>query len=125
MPQVFASVSGKKICELKGYSALYGSVFDKDGSFDSAVALLFRAPKSYTGENVVEITVHGGLYLTRRLLRATLDAGARLAEAGEFTRRAFLNGKMSLSQAEAVTSLISARGKEEAKAALAVISAVW
>ncbi len=117
--RIFASNSGKKLCELKGYRALYGSVFDKDGSFDSAVALVFRAPKSYTGENVVEITVHGGIYLTRRLLRAALDAGARLAEAGEFTKRAFLNGKMSLSQAESVAELISAEGFSQAKAALA------
>lgn len=117
--KVFASNSGKKLCEIKGYRALYGSVFDKDGTFDNAVALVFRAPKSYTGENVVEITVHGGLYLTRRLLRAALEAGARLAEAGEFTRRAFLNGKMSLSQAESVAELISAEGFSQAKAALA------
>lgn len=117
--KVFASHSGKKLCEIKGYTALYGSVFDKDGNFDNAVALVFRAPKSYTGENVVEITVHGGLYLTRRLLRATVEAGARLAEAGEFTKRAFLNGKMSLSQAESVSELISAEGVGQAKAALA------
>jgi tRNA modification GTPase len=117
--KLFEAKSGKKLSEIKGYSALYGSVFDKDGVFDSAVALVFRAPKSYTGENVVELTVHGGLYLTRRLLRATVEAGARLAQAGEFTRRAFLNGKMSLSQAESVAELISAEGMGQAKAALA------
>jgi len=116
--KVFVSRSGKKIAEKEGYSALYGSVCDKDGVFDNAVALLFRAPKSYTGEDVVEITVHGGIYLTKRLLRATIDSGARLAEAGEFTRRAYLNSKMTLSQAEAISSLISAKGQEQAKAAL-------
>jgi len=116
---VFTSRSGKKLDELSGYSALYGNVFDKNGVFDTAVALVFRAPKSYTGENVVEITVHGGIYITRRLLRAAVDAGARIAEAGEFTRRAYLNGKMSLSQAESVTELISAQGDQQVKAALA------
>lgn len=116
--KIFASRSGKSLRELSGYSALFGDVFDKDGTFDNAVALIFRAPKSYTGENTVEITVHGGIYLTKRLLRAAVSNGARLAQAGEFTKRAFLNGKMTLSQAEAVTSLISAQGAEQAKAAL-------
>ncbi len=117
---VFAAQSGKKLVNSRGYTAYFGRVFDKSGSFDNAVALVFRAPKSYTGEDVVEITVHGGIYLTRRLLRAAVSAGARLAEAGEFTRRAYLNGKMTLSQAEAVTSLISAQGDQQARAALAV-----
>lgn len=118
--KIFKAQSQKSLCESKGYRAHFGSVYDSEGDFDTAVALVFRAPKSYTGEDVVEITVHGGLYITKRLLRAALENGARLAAAGEFTKRAFQNGKMSLSQAEAVTSLISARGKEEAKAALAV-----
>lgn len=118
--KIFKAQSKKSLCESKGYRAHYGNVYDSEGEFDTAVALVFRAPKSYTGEDACEITVHGGLYITKRLLRAALENGARLAEAGEFTKRAFQNGKMSLSQAEAVTSLISARGKEEAKAALAV-----
>jgi len=116
--KIFVSHSGKTLSELSGYSAIFGNVYDKDGVFDNAVALVFRAPKSYTGENTVEITVHGGIYLTKRLLRAAVSNGARLAQAGEFTKRAFLNGKMTLSQAEAVTSLISAQSAEQAKAAL-------
>ncbi len=115
---VFVSKSGKKISEKEGYTALFGNVYDKNGIFDTAVALIFRAPKSYTGEDVVEITVHGGIFLTKKLLRAVLEAGARLAEAGEFTKRAFLNGKMSLTEAEAVASLISAQGESQARAAL-------
>ncbi len=118
--RVFKAQSGKALSSARGYSAHFGKVFDREGTFDTAVALVFRAPKSYTGEDTVEITVHGGIYLTRRLLRAAVSAGARLAEAGEFTKRAFLNGKMSLSQAEAVTALISAQGAEQARAALAV-----
>ena len=115
---VFISKSGKKISEKEGYTALYGNVFDKNGIFDSAVALIFRNPKSYTGEDVVEITVHGGIFLTRKLLRTVLENGARPAEAGEFTKRAYLNNKMSLSEAESVSSLISAQGESEARAAL-------
>lgn len=116
--RVFKSKSGKKIIEKEGYTALFGTVYDEGGEFDTAVALVFRAPKSYTGENIVELTVHGGSYLTKRLLRAVIKSGARPAEAGEFTKRAFLNGKMTLSQAEAVTSLISAEGEGAARAAM-------
>ncbi len=117
---VFKALSGKALSSARGYTAHFGKVYDGEQAFDTAIATVFRAPKSYTGEDIVEITVHGGVYLTRRLLRAVISAGARLAEAGEFTKRAFLNGKMSLSQAEAVSALISAQGAERAKAALAV-----
>lgn len=113
---VFSAVSGKKIFETPGYRALYGKVRDGETIIDDAVALVFRAPKSYTGEDVVEISCHGGLYILKRVLRAVLNAGAVPAEGGEFTKRAFLNGKMDLSEAEAVMSLISASG-EEARAA--------
>ena len=113
---VFSAVSGKKISETPGYRALYGKVHDGETVIDDAVALIFRAPKSYTGEDVVEISCHGGLYILKRVLRAVLNAGAVPAEGGEFTKRAFLNGKMDLSEAEAVMSLISASG-EEARAA--------
>ncbi len=82
---------------------------ETDQPVDQAVVTVFRAPNSYTGEDVVEISCHGGVYVTRRVLEAALHAGARLAEPGEFTRRAFLNGKMDLSQAEAVADLIQAR----------------
>ena len=113
---VFSAVSGKKISETPGYRALYGKVYDGETVIDDAVALVFRAPKSYTGEDVVEISCHGGLFILKRVLRAVLNAGAVPAEGGEFTKRAFLNGKMDLSEAEAVMSLISASG-EEARAA--------
>lgn len=105
--------------ETPGYTALYGHVFDKDGDIDECVALVFREPHSYTGENVVELSCHGGIYLLQRALRAVLDAGASPAEAGEFTKRAFLNGKMDLTKAESVMDLISANGKLAAKTALA------
>lgn len=117
--KVFISFSGKKniLSTVKGYSAKYGKIIDKQEFIDDAVALVFRAPNSYTGENVVEISCHGGLYLTRRVLRAVLNSGAVLAEPGEFTKRAFLNGKMNLSQAESVMDLISAKGARASKIA--------
>ena len=117
--KVFRPITDKKITEMKGYTAAYGKVFDENEPIDEAVALVFRAPHSYTGEDVVELSCHGGLYVTKRVLRAVLKSGAVPAEAGEFTKRAFLNGKMGLTEAEAVMDIISARGSQSAKAALA------
>lgn len=104
---------------LPGYTAAYGHIHDREGDIDECVALVFRAPHSYTGEDVVELSCHGGLYLLQRALRALLEAGARAAAPGEFTRRAFVNGKMDLTQAEAVMDLIGATGRLAAKTALA------
>jgi tRNA modification GTPase len=84
---------------------------------DEVLLTVFRAPRSYTGEDVVEISGHGGVVVAQTVLRVLLEGGARPAEPGEFTRRAFLNGKMDLTQAEAVMDLISARGEASAKAA--------
>ena len=109
---------GKTLTSLNGYQAAYGHVFDVDGDIDDCVALVFRAPHSYTGEDTVELSCHGGTYILRRVLRAAIAAGARPAAGGEFTRRAFLNGKMDLSGAEAVMDLIAAEGKIAAKTAL-------
>lgn len=114
--RVFSCVGDKKLRNAKGYTAYYGKVHDGDTPIDDAVALVFRAPKSYTGEDVVELSCHGGLFVLQRALRAVFNAGAVPAEGGEFTKRAFLNGKMDLSEAEAVMSLISASG-EDARAA--------
>lgn len=100
-----------KVMEMKGYTAKYGKVTKNGEVIDEAVLLIFRAPYSYTGEDVAEISCHGGLFVTREVLRAVLDEGAVLAGPGEFTKRAFLNGKVDLSQAESVMDIISARGK--------------
>ena len=116
--RVFRSTSGKKLAEISGYSALYGHVFDKKGDIDEVVALNFRAPHSFTGENAVEFSCHGSVYILKRTLAALIAAGARLARAGEFTRRAFENGKMDLSAAESVMSLIGAQSELEHSAAL-------
>lgn len=118
--KIFVSVSGKKAQDMKGYTAAFGRVQDKDGNkVDDAVLLVFRGTKSYTGENTAEISCHGGLFLTRKILKLAIEAGAAPAAAGEFTKRAFLNGKMDLTGAEAVMQLISANGEQALKAAVA------
>ncbi|MGN0554887.1 MAG: tRNA uridine-5-carboxymethylaminomethyl(34) synthesis GTPase MnmE [Candidatus Fimenecus sp.] len=114
--RIFKTVSGLKLNTLSGYKAAFGTVFLDEKPLDEAIATVFRAPKSYTGEDVVEISCHGGLYVTKQVLRAALQSGAVPAEAGEFTKRAFLNGKLDLAKAEAVMQLISAQG-EQARAA--------
>lgn len=114
--RIFKTVSGIKLEKLKGYTASFGKVYFEGKCVDEAVALVFRAPKSYTGEDVVEISCHGGLFVTKQVLRAALASGAVPAEAGEFTKRAFLNGKMDLTSAESVMNIISA-SSEQAKAA--------
>ena len=119
--RIFKSMSGLKLNELSGYRAALGTVFFEEKPVDEAIATVFRAPKSYTGEDVVELSCHGGLYVTRQVLRAALSAGAVAAEPGEFTKRAFLNGKMDLTKAEAVMSIISAQGEQAKAAALGTL----
>ncbi len=117
--RVFTPKSSRKTLKsAPGYTAIYGRVHEGKRELDDAIALVFSAPKSYTGEDVVELSCHGGLYLMQRVLRAVLDAGAVPAQAGEFTKRAFLNGKLSLTQAEGVMDLIASQGEQAARAAL-------
>lgn len=116
--RIFKTVSGIKLEKLSGYKAAFGKVFFEEKYVDEAVALVFRAPKSYTGEDVVEISCHGGLLVTKQVLRAALANGAVPAEAGEFTKRAFLNGKMDLTRAESVMNIISAKSEQAKSAAL-------
>ncbi len=104
------------LLNLEGYRAKFGNIIYNNEKIDNAVALVFRAPKSYTGEDVVELSVHGGIFIVEKTLEAVLNAGAIPADAGEFTKRAFLNGKMDLTQAESVADLISAEGEAAAKA---------
>lgn len=116
--KIFKSVSGKSLSAMEGYRASYGKAVDGDEMLDEVVAIVYRSPKSFTGEDVVELCCHGGLYITRRVLRAVLDNGAVLAQPGEFTKRAFLNGKMDLSEAQAVMDIISAQSRQAARAAV-------
>lgn len=115
--KVFKAVSGRKLCEIKGYTALFGHIYENESAVDECVALVFRAPKSYTGEDVVELSCHGGLFVTQKVLRTVFAAGALPAEPGEFTKRAFLNGKIDLAQAESVMNIISAHGQQALNAA--------
>lgn len=116
--KVFKCAENKKLSDLEGYRASFGYV-EKDGEkIDEAVALVFRAPHSYTGEDVVEISCHGGLFITKKVLRTVLEAGAAPAQAGEFTKRAFLNGKIDLAEAESVMDIIKAKSESAARAAL-------
>ncbi len=105
---------GKQLSSTPGYTARVGWITDpmRDGEMlDEAVATVFRAPASFTGEDVVEISVHGSRYVQRRLIEILMSLGARLAEAGEFTRRAFANGKMDLAQAEGVADVIASNSR--------------
>ena len=111
--------------DAKGYTAMYGTFREGDEAFDEGVALFFRAPHSYTGEDVVELSCHGGSAVARRLVEACLAAGAQPAAPGEYTRRAFLNGKLGLTQAEAVMDLISADGRQGAALANAALGVRW
>ena len=107
----FRSFSGKPLSSLKGYSALYGEIVDGENVIDDAVALVFLAPKSFTGENTVELSVHGGKIAARDTLRTVLKNGAYIAGPGEFTKRAFLNGKLDLAKAESIMEIISAKNE--------------
>ena len=108
--KVFVSPSGKKPTAMAAYTAAYGKIIARDGSLiDEAIALVMRAPKSYTCEDVVELQCHGGPMALRSVLRAVFEAGARPAEPGEFTKRAFLNGRLDLSEAQAVMDVINAK----------------
>ena len=101
-----------------GYTIHYGEIRDGDEPADEVLVTVFRAPRSYTGEDLVEISGHGGAYVTRRVLSLVLGSGARMARRGEFTERAFLNGKMDLSQAESVNDLVRAADEVNAKSAV-------
>lgn len=124
--RIFKAVSGRKLSDMKGYTAALGHVYKDDEKLDEVIATVFREPHSYTGENIVELSCHGGIFITREILRTVIEAGAEPALAGEFTKRAFLNGKLDLTEAEAVIDIISAKSKNAARAAiLAKEGALW
>ncbi len=116
--KIFTSINGKTLKETPGYHAHYGKIYDDEIEIDEAVALVFRAPRSYTGEDVVEISCHGGIYTTQKTLQVILKNGATPAQAGEFTKRAYLNGKMELTEAEAVLDIIKANNMQYGRAAI-------
>lgn len=117
--KIFQPISCESVEKMDGYTCCYGKVVYENQDIDDTVLTVFRAPRSYTGEDVCEISCHGGVYITKQVLSAVLASGAKPAENGEFTKRAFLNGKLSLTQAESVMDLISAQGKQAHRSAIA------
>ena len=116
--RLFKAASGKALAAYAANTMVYGHVFDEDGSLvDEVLAVYMRGPRSYTAEDVVEIQCHGGLQSLKKILALTYAAGARPAEAGEFTKRAFLNGRIDLTQAEAVMDIIRSRSEASLKLA--------
>ncbi len=115
--KIFTPFGGKNVADMEGYTCAYGIAHDGDERIDDCILTIFKAPHSYTGEDTAEISCHGGLFVSKKILRAALKNGAATAEAGEFTKRAFLNGKLDLTQAEAVMDVISAKGELELKMA--------
>ena len=108
----------KPLTEAKAYTVHYGEITRDNEVLDQVLVSVFRAPHSFTGEDIVEIACHGSIYIQQTLLQWLIDAGCQLAKAGEFTQRAFLNGKMDLTEAEAVADLIAAQSKAEKDLAL-------
>ena len=117
--KVFVSVSGKQLSVAKPNTLHYGEIKDKDGhTIDDVLVSVFRAPHSYTGEDSTEISCHGSRYILQQVLQRLIEVGCRQAEPGEYTRRAYMNGKMDLSQAEAVADLIASTNKATHQMAL-------
>lgn len=111
-------VSRHSLSDALGYSVFHGVICRNDEVLDEVLITLFRAPHSYTGEDVVEIACHGSLYIQQEMLQWLVDSGCRMARPGEFTQRAFLNGKMDLARAEAVADLIASQSRAEKDLAL-------
>lgn len=111
--RIFRSPSGRRIlCKAKSHTLCYGFAVDREGlDIDEVLAVVMRKPRSFTGEDTVEIHCHGGILVMRKILETALEQGARLAEPGEFTKRAFLNGRMDLSRAEAVMDVIESQNE--------------
>ena len=118
LEKIFKPKSGKAIKGLRNYSINYGHIFDGKTLVDEVMVSIMKAPHTYTKENIVEINCHGGFVITEKVLEVVLKNGARIAEIGEFTRRAFLNGRIDLTQAEAVIDLI--HGKTEKSVSLSL-----
>lgn len=116
--KIFKSPSGKKLTEASANTIHFGRIIDKNEVLDEVLVSLFHAPHSFTGEESVEISCHGSVYIQQKLLELFITKGARLAQAGEFTQRAFKNGKFDLSQAEAVADLISSESKASHRVAM-------
>ena len=120
--QIFHMPGGKKLSDMKTHTIHYGHIRDGEEVIDEVMVLLMRGPRSYTREDTVEIDCHGGVYVMKRILETVIKYGARPAEPGEFTKRAFLNGRIDLSQAESVIDVISAKNEFALKSSMKQLS---
>ena len=121
--KIYRSPSGKlSLKDTESHTIHYGHIFDEKEAVDEVLVSIFRSPRSFTGENTVEINCHGGYFVTKKVLSTVLKAGARAAQPGEFTKRAFMNGRIDLSEAEAVIDIINARNDFSLKNSLTHLS---
>ena len=118
LEKVFKPKNQQNTQNIKGYTIKYGNIVDNGEVVDEVLVSYFKAPKSYTAENMCEINSHGGIVIMNKILDLCIKNGAEIAEPGEFTKRAFLNGRIDLSQAEAVIDIINAKTDKEAKMSL-------
>lgn len=118
LEKIFKQKNPQKIEDIKGYTIKYGHIVDNEKIIDEVLVSYFKAPKSYTTENMCEINSHGGTVILKEILELCLKSGAELAEPGEFTKRAFLNGRIDLAQAESVIDIINAKSEKEAKSSI-------
>ncbi len=116
--KMYVSKSDKKLSDMPSHTIHYGFIADDEDVIDEVLVMLLRAPRSFTAENTVEINCHGGVYAMKRILELAVKCGARPAEPGEFTKRAFLNGRMDLSQAEAVIDVIQSKNEYALKSSV-------
>ena len=118
--KIFKAKNPEAIENTKGYTIKYGKIINTENNeiIDEVLVSYFKAPNSYTAENVCEINSHGGMIVVKKILELVLENGARLAEAGEFTKRAFLNGRIDLTQVEAVVDIINAKTEKESRASV-------
>ena len=119
---IFEPTGKRRLTDLEGYRAAHGCIVFEGEKIDECIALVFRAPKSYTGENVVELSCHGGLFVLRKVLRAVFAAGAEPAGPGEFTKRAFLNGRIDLIEADGIMNLIESKTETSRKLSINQLS---
>ncbi len=124
LEKIFKPKKKQNISEIKGYTIKYGTIVEKEEIIDEVLVSYFKAPRSYTTENMCEINSHGGNIIVKRILEICLKNGAELAEAGEFTKRAFLNGRIDLLQAESVIDVIHAKSEREAKTGIKQLEGV-
>ena len=120
--QIFRKKNGKKLENIQTHTLHYGFIYDGEEKIDEVLALFMKGPHSYTAEDTVEIDCHGGVLMMKKILETVIKYGARPAEPGEFTKRAFLNGRLDLSQAEAVIDIIHAKNQYALKSSVSQLS---